>query len=69
MSDMETKKLYLGKYLQAEGDRLSGQPLTRPIYFRALRNGHYMTLDEARAFHAELADAIRSVELAWRADG
>jgi hypothetical protein len=61
MSDVETKKLYKGESVQAEADLDTGKPIGCPIYFRALRNGHYLTLGQAEALERELGAAIRAV--------
>lgn len=60
----ETKKLFVGENVQAEADPRTGKPLGRPIYFSKLRNGHYLTLEQADALATELEMAIVAVKRA-----
>lgn len=57
MSSEETKKLYEGKDVTAEADSRTGRALGRPIYFKQLRNGHYLTIEQAETLADELRDA------------
>lgn len=63
MSNVETRKLYVGKYCKAE-TLPDGDPrvLTRPIYFRDFRNGSYLSIDEAEAIAIELTNAVAAAK-------